>query len=77
MARKGDGIKMTIDELKSRLETYPGPHPEENWKKETDLTKCTAREKQEILRVALDVMMGLGLTRGEVHHMLFGYRFSL
>ena len=67
-----------IDELKKRLESYPGPHENEQWKKETDLNRCTRRERREMKRYGLTVgdFMKAGLNRGEVSHILFGYRFS-
>lgn len=61
-----------------RLETYPGPHQNETWKLETDLTKCTAREKQEMARLGVSPgdLMELGLNRGQVAHILWGYKHS-
>lgn len=63
--------------IAERLGNYPGAHPGENWKLETDLTKCTAREKQAIhdLGYTVEDFMAVGLNRGETSHILFGYRF--
>ena len=67
-----------LDELKKRLENYPGAHPGEKWKTETDLTKCTDKEKAEIKKLGITVedLIAVGLNRGEVSHMLFGYRYT-
>ena len=62
--------------LKSRLSNYrPSDEP---WKKETDLSKCTAIEKREMAKygVTYGQLMELGLNRGEVAHILFGYRYT-
>lgn len=69
-------IKQLIENLESRLQTYPGAHEGEAWKMEPDPNKCTSREKNEILRYTLMALMAAGLTRGEVHHVLFGYRHA-
>ena len=68
---------MTVEELQKRLDTYPGPHPNEKWKEETDLTKCTPREKEKIeeMGLTLDDLQGL-FNRGQVAHMLFGWRHA-
>ena len=67
-----------LDELKERLENYPGAHLNEKWKLETDLRKCTDREKAEIkkLGLTLEDLMAAGLNRGEVAHILFGYKYA-
>lgn len=67
---------MTINELKKRLATYPGAHPGEDWKLETNLSKCTDREKAEIKSLGLTLNDFRGFNRGEVAHMLFGWRFA-
>ena len=62
--------------LKSRLSNYrPSGEP---WKKETDLTKCTVIEKREMAKygVTPEQLMQAGLNRGEVAHILFGYRYT-
>ena len=66
---------MEIEQLKKRLANYPGPHPNEAWKRDTDLTHCTPKEMDEMKRLGITVeqMMEAGFNRGEVHHMLFGY----
>ena len=70
--------EMHVEFLKKRLANYPGPHDGEEWKLETDLTKCTPREKKEMgkLGVTVEMLMYAGLNRGEVHHILFGYKYS-
>jgi len=66
---------MTEEEIRKRLENYHGPHlPKEQWKLETDLTKCTDREKAEMKKVGLS--LDCGLNRGEVAHVLFGWRHT-
>ena len=69
---------MIVHELAERLRSYPGAHPNEVWKLEKDLNKCTDKEKQQITRLGLTVedLMLLGLNRGQVAHILFGYRFT-
>lgn len=69
---------MKVEELKKRLANYPGPHKNEKWKLETDLTKCTVSEmrKMQELGVTPGQLMAAGLNRGEVAHILYGYRFS-
>ena len=67
---------MTLFELKERLKTYPGAHPGETWKLETDLSKCTKREKEAIKALGLTLEDFKGFNRGEVAHMLFGYRYA-
>lgn len=69
---------MTVEEeLKERLKTYPGPHPGEKWKLETDLTRCTPREKLKMREMGTDPqkLMAAGLNRGEVAHILFGWQY--
>lgn len=70
---------MTVEEAKERLVNYPGPHANEAWKLERDLNKCTKREKAEIKKLGLNIqdLMNAGLNRGEVAHILFGYRFTV
>jgi len=67
-----------LERLKNRLQNYPGAHEGESWKRETDLTKCTPREKAALRQYGLTVedMMQPGFNRGEVAHMLFGYRYA-
>lgn len=67
-----------MNELLKRLKTYPGAHENEKWKLETDLSKCTKREKEEISRLGytIDDFTKEGLNRGEVAHILFGYRHT-
>lgn len=62
--------------LRLRLQNYPGPHEGESWKLEKDLHKCSEREKREMERYGVTVkqLMRAGFNRGEVHHMLFGYK---
>ena len=69
----------TLEILQKRLETYPGAHPNENWKRETDLNKCTPREKARMMEYGLTVedFMKAGHNRGEVAHMLYGYENEL
>ena len=67
---------MTVEELKKRLATYPGAHPNEKWKEETDLTKCTPREKEKIEEMGLTLDDLKGFNRGQVAHILFGWRHA-
>lgn len=71
--------KTRVEKLKERLANYPGPHKNETWKLETDLTKCTMREmrKMQELGVTPGQLMAAGLNRGEVHHILYGYMYSV
>ena len=39
---------MTVKEMAERLRSYPGSQPNEVWKLETDLMKCTDREKSQM-----------------------------
>ena len=67
-----------LDEYLPRLKTYPGPrNKNEEWKNDKDLTNCTLKEMQELQRMGLTVgeCMGAGLTRGQVHHICFGWRY--
>ena len=59
-----------------RLTTYPGPRPGEDWKRVTNLSQCTLREQEELLKygITLEMCEEQGLTRGEVSHILWGYR---
>ncbi len=71
--------KTRLQELvEQRLTSYPGAHPNEKWKLETDLTKCTPRETQEMHRLGTspEQLMEMGLNRGQVAHVLFGYRHT-
>lgn len=68
--------EMILFELKKRLSNYPGAHPGEEWKLETDLNKCTDKEKEAIKALGLTLDDFKGFNRGEVAHMLFGYRFT-
>lgn len=67
-----------MKELLKRLETYPGAHENELWKLETDLNKCTDREKNEMQKLGytVDDFANEGLNRGQVAHILFGYRHA-
>ena len=69
-------IEMILFELKKRLSNYPGAHPGEKWKLETDLNKCTDKEKEAIKALGLTINDFKGFNRGEVSHMLFGYRYT-
>lgn len=68
----------TVEKLKERLVNYPGAHKGEAWKLETDLTKCTLNEmkKMQELGVTPGQLMAAGLNRGEVAHILYGFRFA-
>ena len=61
--------------IQSRLKTYPGAHSNETWKLEKDLNKCTDKEKAMMKAYGwtVDYLIGQGLDRGQVHHILFGY----
>lgn len=67
-----------VQMLRKRLANYPGPRQGELWKLDRDLTHCTEREKEELKTYGLTVsdMMRYGFRRGEVHHVLFGYKFT-
>lgn len=67
---------MKINELKGRLANYPGPHRGEEWKLETDLSKCSPKEKDAIARLGLTLEDLAGFNRGEVAHMLWGYKWT-
>ena len=64
--------------LKQRLRTYPGAHENEEWKLEKDLEKCSAKEKEQMHRLGITPaqLMAEGLDRGQVAHILFGYRYA-
>lgn len=66
-----------IEMLRSRLQNYPGPHLNEQWKMETDLTKCTPREKQMMATYELtpEDLMAEGFNRGEIAHIFWGYKY--
>ena len=67
-----------MEELLKRLNNYPGAHKNERWKLETDLTRCTAKEKEAIKKLGytIDDFMKAGLNRGEVAHILYGYKHT-
>ncbi len=67
--------KTRVEELKERLVNYPGPHKNEKWKLEKDLTKCTLKEMKKMQELGVNPgrLMAAGLNRGEVAHILFGY----
>lgn len=67
-----------LAKLLPRLSTYPGAHPNEKWKCETDLHKCTDKEKAKIKEqgISVEVLMEAGLNRGEVAHILGGYKYA-
>ena len=69
---------MTVKELAARLKTYPGANKNEDWKLEADLNKCTAHEKAELAGYDITPadLMVLGMNRGEVHHILYGYKHT-
>lgn len=64
-----------INVLRERLKNYPGAHEGETWKLETDLTRCTPREKAMMKKngVTVEELMAAGFNRGEAAHMFFGY----
>ena len=70
--------KNITENLMKRLENYPGPHKNEKWKLDTDLTNCTLREIQEMHRLGTNPgqLMAAGLNRGQVAHILFGYKHT-
>lgn len=61
-----------------RLDSYPGAHENETWKLDKDLRHCTKREQEEIVKQGLTIEMltDAGLNRGQVAHILFGYRHT-
>ena len=61
-----------------RLDSYPGAHENEAWKLDKDLSHCTKREKEKIAELGLTIqgLMDAGLDRGQVSHILFGYRHT-
>ncbi len=61
----------------TRLKTYPGPHPSEAWKNDQDLSHCTDTEKKKLAEYGItwEDLKPLNLTRGEIHHILFGFRY--
>ena len=65
--------------LLARLDTYPGAHPNEKWKREKNLNMCTQREKDEMKKYGVDEgdLMALDFDRGQVSHVLFGYKFAV
>ena len=69
-------MNITVMDLKKRLINYPGAHAGEEWKNDTDLNHCTEREKEEIKKLGLTLADFYGFTRGEIHHMLFGYKYA-
>lgn len=68
----------TFKTILKRLDNYPGAHPNEKWKTEKDLHRCTPREQEEIRKMGMtvDMLMDAGLDRGQVAHILFGYRHT-
>lgn len=64
-----------LSTLLQRLNSYPGARPNEKWKLETDLQKCSSKEKAKMqeLGISIDDLTDAELNRGEVHHILFGY----
>lgn len=62
----------------NRLNNYSGAHPNETWKLDTDLSHCTKREKEEISKqgMTIEMLEDAGLDRGQVAHILFGYRHT-
>ena len=64
--------------LLGRLKNYPGAHENETWKLDKDLNHCTKREKEKIAECGLTIqeLMDAGLNRGQVAHILFGYRHT-
>jgi hypothetical protein len=62
-----------------RLKTYVSPKDPipktELWKTDTDLTMCTPAERSKLHQLGLSLVqvMDIGLTRGEVAHICFGY----
>ena len=69
---------LTYSNVQALLANYPGAHPNEKWKLETDLTKCTPRETREMQRLGTspEQLMEIGLNRGQVAHILWGYKHS-
>lgn len=67
-----------VYELKKRLVNYPGPLPGEEWKRDRNLNHCKPKTIAEMHRLGTNVeeLMAAGLDRGQVHHMLFGYRYE-
>ena len=72
-------MRTRLDELKKkRLGSYPGARPNEKWKQDTNLNHCTEKEKAGMRREGFTVAeaMAAGLDRGQIHHILYGYRFE-
>lgn len=69
---------MDILKLKKRLANYPGAHDGEEWKLDKNLNHCTKKEKEAIAAIGatIEELELVGLTRGEVHHILFGYKYG-
>ena len=67
------------DIITDRLKSYPGAHANESWKKDRNLNHCTRREREEMERLGVtpEQLTDFGLNRGEVHHILFGYRYTI
>lgn len=65
-----------IDKLMPRLANYPGAHTGEKWKDDPNLDNCTPKEKAAVaeLSITLDDLMRRGVTRGMLHHMIWGYK---
>ena len=65
--------------LKGRLITYKDPKnpgKTEKWKLDKDLNKCTEKEKNYMIKAGVTVadLMEEGFNRGQVAHMLYGYK---
>lgn len=69
---------MIVDDLMLRLATYPGAHENETWKLEKDLSKCSDKEKERMAFYGLTYkdFEAAGLNRGEVAHILYGYKHT-
>lgn len=68
-----------MEELLKRLDNYPGAHPGEKWKMDTDLSHCTLKERAAMkkLGVTVEQFAEAGLNRGQVSHILFGYKYTV
>ena len=69
----------TMEDLLMRLATYrqPAINKSQEWRLSTKLSEeCTPREQEEMrkYKVKPKHFERLGLNRGQVHHMLFGYK---
>lgn len=72
-------LQILPDWVRERLSTYAGPHPNEKWKMDTDLSNCTDKEKNMMSALGLSVslLQAAGLNRGDVAHVLYGYRYAV